>query len=402
MKKVLRLPALYPKQEAFIRDPARFTWIEAGTKSGKSLACAIWLVESLWKNPKSKGWVVAPRYRQAEIIWSRCAELLPKEEREIAYKEMRIKFPNGSVLEGKSGDDPDGLYGDEVHFCAIDEASRMVEGSWHAVRSVTTRTQGIVKIIGNPRGKGNWFYRGCQAARKGDNPEHNYHHLTTADNPFIPKEEVESARRMLPEAVFAELYLGIPQDDRANVFSNVHALAIGNYAEAIENEWYVIGYDPARHVDRAVATVMRLSDKSVVGIEDLPRDSWERQIERVYDLHKEFGDAHVLMDSTGLGDVIFERLERLLGTYIDCYVFSNESKQQLIHALALSMQKKELIYPVHERLINELDAFEYEVLPSGRVRYAAPPGEHDDHVISLALANWKANEFGSSDCGITV
>jgi hypothetical protein len=179
VKKVLRLPALYPKQEAFIRDPARFTWIEAGTKSGKSLACAIWLVESLWKNPGSRGWVVAPIYRQAEIIWNRCAELIPKTEREILYKEMRIKFPNGSVLEGKSGEDQDALYGDEVHFAAIDEASRMAEGSFHAVRSVTTRTQGTIKIIGTPRGKGNWFYRGCVAAKRGENEEHSYHHLTS-------------------------------------------------------------------------------------------------------------------------------------------------------------------------------------------------------------------------------
>ena len=40
-------------------------------------------------------------------------------------------------------------------------------------------------------------------------------------------------------------------------------------------------------------------------------------------------------------------------------------------------------------LLNELQAYESERLPSGAVRYSAPGGMHDDHVISLALA-WRA------------
>jgi hypothetical protein len=41
-----------------------------------------------------------------------------------------------------------------------------------------------------------------------------------------------------------------------------------------------------------------------------------------------------------------------------------------------------------QTLLDELAAFEYEILPSGRVRYSAPDGMHDDCVIALALAFW--------------
>ena len=37
-------------------------------------------------------------------------------------------------------------------------------------------------------------------------------------------------------------------------------------------------------------------------------------------------------------------------------------------------------------MIEELKCFSYELLPSGKLRYEAPEGLHDDGVISLALA----------------
>ncbi len=37
-------------------------------------------------------------------------------------------------------------------------------------------------------------------------------------------------------------------------------------------------------------------------------------------------------------------------------------------------------------LIDELKCFTYELLPSGKLRYTAPEGLHDDGVISLGLA----------------
>jgi hypothetical protein len=44
-------------------------------------------------------------------------------------------------------------------------------------------------------------------------------------------------------------------------------------------------------------------------------------------------------------------------------------------------------------LLHELQAYTVERLPSGRYRYNAPPGEHDDTVVSLALA-WFGAQYG--------
>jgi hypothetical protein len=49
---------------------------------------------------------------------------------------------------GKSGEKPDGLYGEDVFAAVIDEASRMREEAWHALRSTLTATRGMRISIG--------------------------------------------------------------------------------------------------------------------------------------------------------------------------------------------------------------------------------------------------------------
>jgi hypothetical protein len=71
------------------------------------------------------------------------------------------------------------------------------------------------------------------------------------------------------------------------------------------------------------------------------------------------------------------------------YQFTNATKAVAIEALALAFERGEVKIPDHPVLISELMAFEGNRLPSGLVRYEAPPGAHDDCVMALALA-WQA------------
>jgi hypothetical protein len=41
-------------------------------------------------------------------------------------------------------------------------------------------------------------------------------------------------------------------------------------------------------------------------------------------------------------------------------------------------------------LLNELEMYSVDISASGRARYSAPEGCHDDGVIALALAVWGA------------
>lgn len=63
-----------------------------------------------------------------------------------------------------------------------------------------------------------------------------------------------------------------------------------------------------------------------------------------------------------------------------------QSKGPLIDSLALAFEKAEISVLNDPVLMGELQAYTLERLPSGRFRYGAPEGMHDDTVIALALA----------------
>ena len=78
-------PWLYPAQKRAIFDapdvagkPARYAFIEASTKAGKTSACIAWLFEQAIQGREGDNyWWVAPVYAQAKIAFRRMKRGLP-------------------------------------------------------------------------------------------------------------------------------------------------------------------------------------------------------------------------------------------------------------------------------------------------------------------------------------
>jgi len=98
--------------------------------------------------------------------------------------------------------------------------------------------------------------------------------------------------------------------------------------------------------------------------------------------------SRLLIDSTGIGDPIFDDLQRT-GIRVSGYKFTNASKADLIENLSMMIEQQKISYPNIPELINELKLYGYETTKGGTVRYGAPQGYHDDIVIALALAAWQ-------------
>jgi len=70
------------------------------------------------------------------------------------------------------------------------------------------------------------------------------------------------------------------------------------------------------------------------------------------------------------------------------FVFTGSSKPPLIESLALAFEREEMQWLDDEVATMELEAYERTVSArTGRSRYSAPQGLHDDTVIARALAN---------------
>ena len=91
-----------------------------------------------------------------------------------------------------------------------------------------------------------------------------------------------------------------------------------------------------------------------------------------------------LIDSTGTGDAIVERLQRRGDMRVEGYTFTERSRQDLLEHLALMIGEEAVHFP-DGTLRAELESFEFDYSRTG-VRFVVPPGQHDDLAFALALA----------------
>jgi phage FluMu gp28-like protein len=374
-------PFLTTYQQAILDAPERYTITAAATKCGKTASHIIWIFEqALQLKDNQSVWWIAPVYQQAEIAFRRMKSQVSEKDFFISNEsKLTLILPNGARIEFKSGEKPDNLYGDDVYAAVVDEASRMREESWYALRSTLTATKGKCKLIGNVKGKKNWFYKLGERARLGE-ADYKFFKITAYDaakEGILDVEEIEQAKRDLPEFVFKELYLAEPGDDNSNPFGldNIRKC----YAPISNGTPIAFGIDLAKYTDWTVIT--GLDNQNRVCYTERFQHDWQQTKQRIIQV---VGRTPALLDGTGVGDPIVEDLQRILPN-IKGFKYTSQSKQQLMEGLVMEIQQHTIFFP-EEPYGFELENFEYEYTRTG-VKYSAPSGMNDDAVNSIALAN---------------
>lgn len=392
-------PFLYPYQVAILECAARFTITLAATKVGKTASHIVWLFEQALKCLANQSvWWIAPTFAQAKIAYLRMkVQISDKSIFTANETNLVITLITGAKIEFKTGEKPDNLYGDDVYAFVFDEFTRAREGAWHALRSTITSTGGKGKFIGNAKDKKNWGNKLAMRAKSGTDPDYVFFKITAYDaaaagmmtkdgRPFI--EEVEAAKRDMPENVFNELYLAEASEDGSNPFGLKHIEACCVPALSTQPS-ICYGIDLGRKIDST----------SIVGLDKLGfmshydnfvRRSWPHSIETV----KYLPNKPMTMDGTGVGDVFLSQVEQVQ-SQAEGYIFTQASKQRLMEGLAVGLQSRRLhiaddgnVVSGTGKLRHQLEQFEM-VYTSRGVKYSAPEGDHDDDVCALALAWYK-------------
>jgi len=393
----IRLPTLYLKQYNAIYAPERYSWIEGSTKSGKTAGCMTWILDrALQGRDGDNYWWVAPVSAVSQIAFDRLRgrdflKKVPNELYVVNLTEKSISIKNAGKIWFKSADKPDSLYGEDVYDAVIDEGSRCKPQAFDAVRSTLTFTGGQIRIIGNVRGRGNWFYKGCRSAQAG-RLNHAYHKITADDAVsagVFPQAELDDARATFEAQgrlhVYKELYMCEPSDDGGNPFGLTSILectvgdATGPDTVISDLPPEVWGWDLARSVDWTVGVALDVNG-AVCRFERWQKTTWKHTENKILQLT----DAPALVDSSGVGDPIVENLQKANAEWFEGFKFSSPSKQKLMEGLAISIGLGEVSYG-EGVLRNELDSFEYEHKRTHTL-YSAPSGLHDDAVMAFALA----------------
>ena len=382
-------------QKEMFASPARFMAVDAGRRWGKTVTGLNWLLDGVCKEG-GVSWWIAPVYSQSRMAFRKLLSAAKAGNGEgafssVSHGELRMVFINGASIEFKSADNPDNLRGEGLSRVVIDEAARVRREVFEeVVRPAVSDTGGRILFISTPKGR-NWFYDIWTKGQDGLQPDYKSWKFPTADNPKVGPDDIAQAQQSLPQDVFNQEYMAEFLEDSAGVFRNIDRCIGSVEAEPNGGGGYYAGCDLAKHTDFTVLTILDGNGNQVY-FNRIQKLDWVYQKQLIMESTKRY-NAQLLLDSTGIGDPIFDDL-RGAGLAVDGYKFTSESKKKLIESLMLGFEQMGLRILNNPVQTNELKIFEYEIGQSGTIKYSAPEGYHDDCVIALALAWWaKQNSF---------
>lgn len=388
---------LHEGQRLVKQEARRFNVIDCGRRWGKT-----WLGQDLTIEPllagKPVGWF-SPNYKMLLEVWRELSNFYAPITARLSQTERRIEIISGGVLEMWSLENTDAGRSRKYARLICDEVGLVakLDEIWNdAIRPTLTDLKGDAWFLSTPKGR-NYFWTLYQRGQDPEEPDWVSWQMPTADNPFMDPGEIEAARRQLPERSFKQEYLAEFIEDGGGVFRGVERVVrpgVRAHIPAMPGRSYSMGVDLARLEDFTAITVLNDVGEQVF-FERFNLVSWERQIDRILSVAVLYNPALVI-DSTGVGDPVLEQIKTAAcERNIDLtlvpeagFKFTNTTKEQVVNALAIAIEHRDLALFDEPVQTAELMAYQYELTPTGALRMNAPAGMHDDCVIALALANW--------------
>ena len=336
----------------------------------------------------SVGYCVAPTFAHTRKQWKEIKYYCPKEIiTNINLSSHVITLVGDREIQFKSADGADSMRGDAVAVLWMDEGAQIKEDRWTLeLRPSLMDTHGKAIFTGTPAGK-NWYFQLFTRGQDPSQTDYQSFAFSSYSNPYLDPKEIDEFKRDMPELAYRQEILAEFLDDVGSVFRRIKDCIGGVLEEPQTQKRYVIGCDLAKHEDFTVLCVLD-SNGHLCYFDRFSQLDWVFQSKRIVEVCQRFNNARLLIDSTGVGDPIYDMLRRS-GVSVEGYKFTNASKKDLIENLSIAIENKAVTYPDIPVLISELGLYGYKISPAGVTTYNAPDGYHDDCVISLALAVWQ-------------
>ena len=297
---------LHQHQKQIVQTPSRFKIIRAGRRSGKtSLEVEDMSFKAISKKD-SPIFYIAPTQTQARaIIWealkSRLAGVGIVNE---ARLEMKVPTQDGgfSVITVAGWENRENFRGrkaKEIYFDEVDTMKDFFIGWQEIFRPALTDLAGGATFCGTPK-KENPNLRRLEKIAKEDT-DYKVFHFTTEDNPFIPREEIQKAKKELDFDTYRQEFLAEYIDNQGALFKYDALVDIFSNTVVKQDSKYMI-------VDIADDG----SDKTIFsfweGLEEYRREEFERLNTetiifkiREYAAQDKIPYSHIAVDAIGVG-----------------------------------------------------------------------------------------------------
>lgn len=190
-------------RKEILNHPARFKVIVAGRRWGKTVLSLMYLLKDAFEAGERR-WFITPTYRQGKMIVFPVLRQMFTEftGAKLNESEMSVSFNNGAELSVKGADNQHNLRGVELTKVVMDEMAYIKPNVWdEIVFPMLATTQGEALFIGTPSGYDIMYDMYIQGQSEESWMSWQF---KTVDGGFVPKEEIERARRTMDETIFRQ------------------------------------------------------------------------------------------------------------------------------------------------------------------------------------------------------
>jgi hypothetical protein len=221
-------------QQTIANCEKRFRSAICGRRFGKTFL-AIRELARFARESNQLCWYIAPTRSQGKgIVWDQLKQRLGALNwiAKTNESELTITLVNGSEITIKSADAYDRMRGYSVSFCVFDEFADMDPEVWTAVRPTLSDQQGHALFIGTPKGgRSSWAY---DVYANGVNNLTDWQSFTytTLDGGNVSEDEIEAAKRDMPERMFRQEYMATWEEAAGQIY---YAFSREHTVKSIDN-----------------------------------------------------------------------------------------------------------------------------------------------------------------------
>jgi hypothetical protein len=195
-----------PWQAALLRSPAPQTLLNCSRQSGKSTVSAALALRAALLEAPALVLLLSPTQRQSGELFLKVLELYralgrPVPGARARDNALKLELVNGSRILSLPGSDATVRGYSGAALLVIDEASRVDDGLYYAVRPMLAVSRGRLICLSTPYGKRGWFHQEWTQGEGWHKVE-----ITAWQCPRIDRAFLEQERRAIGERWFRQEY----------------------------------------------------------------------------------------------------------------------------------------------------------------------------------------------------
>lgn len=401
----VEFPKLYEWQDVVFADiknddgRGNFYVVKARRQCGKSILAIDALLYFAFKS-RSIGTCLEPTQSQCRRVFKQIVNAVGGTESPLLKSAnstlLEIEFTNGSQIIFKSAEQGDALRGITVKhsILVIDEAAFIKQDIFEILYPAVDALRCPVLMISTPQFESGEFYEKFIAGKNGQTFVKSYDWADYDTSALLSPEKLEYYRQTMSPIKFRSEYLALFITDKSYVF--------GDFTKC-----YGIAKKPVKYVGIDWATgANEKDDYSCMVFMDEDCAMVDIKFWRVTDpmdmvaamaavINSIPTISTVLVEKNSLGEVYRSALSKALKNkaILKSFVTSNESKREIIEQLIKAFSDGAIKILDEARLKEQLQHYEIEQTPTGKITYNAQSGFNDDAVIALALAYQAARKY---------